>query len=83
MDASVEQQIGVTYIVTATLYSPKGRLVGRLEHTWRGRDIVGELCAVLLSNAQERPDLDLCRIELRWRRVRGYAEDTSASPSGS
>lgn len=84
MDAAVppvEADSGVTYIVTATLYSPKGRLVGRLEHSWRGPETVGNLCTILIANAQERPDMDQCRIELRWRRGRGLQslDDTSSS----
>jgi hypothetical protein len=71
-DASGESITGLnpdaTYIVTASLLSPKGRLVGRLERPWRGSHTIGELCSMLVANSQERSDLDRCRIDLRWRR---------------
>ena len=63
------------YIVTATLYSPKGRLIGRLERTWNGTGTIGDLCGLLVSNSQERPDLDHCRIDLRWRKNRSLVQD--------
>jgi len=57
------------YIVTANLYTPKGRLVGRLERTWQDGRTIADLCSLLISNSQDRADIDRCRIELRWRRV--------------
>jgi hypothetical protein len=62
------------YIVTATLYSPKGRLIGRLEHTWLGPETIGQICSILISNSQDRSDMDHCHIELRWRKGRPSIE---------
>jgi hypothetical protein len=45
-------------------------MIGRLERTWHGGGTIGELCMILISNSQDRPDLDFCRVDLRWRMMK-------------
>ena len=66
-DASTSQQVPV-YIVSASLISPDGWLAGKLEAPWRGAATIGELCNTLITTSKERPDLDQCRISVRWRK---------------
>ena len=64
-----ELQQGVpVYIVTASLVTPDGWLAGKLEAPWRGAATIGELCNTLITTSKERPDLDQCRIVVRWRK---------------
>jgi hypothetical protein len=64
-----EAVVAPAYVVSATLISPAGDVIGRLERYWRGGPTIGDLCSMLITNSQERPDLDACNIDLRWRRV--------------
>lgn len=62
-------QTGVpVYIVSASLITPDGWLAGKLEAPWRGAATIGELCNTLITTSKERPDLDQCRISVRWRK---------------
>jgi hypothetical protein len=58
-----------TYTVIATLLTPKNYVVGRLEQPY-GPKTIDYLCTTLLACHQARPDMDRCRIELRWRRAK-------------
>ena len=67
-----------TYTVIATLLTPKNYVVGRLEQPYGGPDTIAYLCTTLLTCHQARPDMDRCRIELRWRQ----AKATGVPPPG-
>lgn len=55
-----------TYTISATLYAPDGRPIGRLERGWAGGSVIAEMTMMLLDNSKARPDLDNCHIEIRW-----------------
>jgi hypothetical protein len=71
-DAIVEAEEFIattTYVVSASLLSPHGRVIGRLERNWQGAFTIGDLAMKLITNSQERTDLDQCKIEVRWRKT--------------